>query len=195
MSSTVNYTDNEILDAIRKGKDKEVVKSLYDNVLPNVERFVCSNSGTQDDAFDVFQDALLIFYKQVIANNYDHAKYKIAGFVYTISKNLWINNAKKQGRARKWEREQDRTLTEGSFLESVLNEEKKKVLENLFHSLDEKCVNLLTLSIYHKLSMREIAEKIGASSEDTVKVQCHRCRKKLSDLVKSNASLLNILKN
>src|SRR5438105_811215 len=123
MSSTVNYTDPEILEAIRKGKDKEVVKSLYDNVLPNVERFVCSNSGSQEDAFDVFQDALLIFYKQVIAGNYDHTKYKIAGFVYTISKNMWINHAKKQGRARKWEREQDRNQSEDSFLETVLDNE------------------------------------------------------------------------
>jgi RNA polymerase sigma factor (sigma-70 family) len=191
----LNYTDSEILAAIRDGNDKNAIKSLYDSVLPNVEYFVCSNSGSHEDAFDVFQDALIVFYKQVASGNFDVAKYKIHGFVYTISKNLWINVAKKKGRAIKWEREQNKHEHESSFLEKVVDDERTMTLEKLFNSMDPKCVQLLTMSIYNKLSMREIAEKLGAVSEDTVKVQCHRCRKKLSELVKQNSSLLNILRN
>lgn len=191
----MNYTDKEILVAIREGKDKEVVKSLYTNILPNIEHFICSNSGSKDEAFDVFQDAIMIFYKQVINGQFDESKYKVHGYVYTISKNLWINIAKKKGRARKWQSEQDTERMEDSFLDHVIDEERLKILDKLFNSLDDKCIKLLTLSIYHRLSMREIAEKLDIPNEATVKVQCHRCRKKLSDLVKANASLLDVLRN
>ncbi|MBC7389081.1 MAG: sigma-70 family RNA polymerase sigma factor [Opitutaceae bacterium] len=191
----VKYSDSEILEAVRKGNDKAAIKSLYDNVLPNIEYFVCGNSGTKDDAFDVFQDAFLIFYKQVVNGTFDAGKYNIHGFVYTISKNLWINISKKNIRSKKWEKDQDYYENDGSVLEKILSDERTNILEKLFQSLDKKCIEILTMSIYKKMSMKEIANVTGAPSEESVKVNCHRCRKKLSELVKSNAALLNVLQN
>lgn len=191
----MKYSDSEILEAVRKGSDKAAIKSLYENVLPNVEYFVCGNSGTKDDAFDVFQDAFLIFYKKVVNGSFDAVKYNVHGFVFTISKNLWINISKKNVRSKKWEKEQDYYENDTTFLEKILSEERTNILERLFQSLDKKCIEILTMSIYKKMSMKEIAVLTGAASEESVKVSCHRCRKKLSELVKSNVAILNVLQN
>lgn len=188
-------SDKEIILAVREGKDKEVIGSLYTDVLPNVEHYVCNNNGSKSEAFDMFHDALLIFYKNVIEGSFDEKKYKVAGYIFTISKNLWINQAKRKGVVKKWEARQDLWQYEESFLDSMIREEKSSMLHQLFNSLDKNCIQLLTLSIYQKLSMKEIAEKMGNINESSAKVQCYRCRKKLSDMVKDRPALIQILKH
>ena len=61
----MEYSDNEILKAIKNQQDDKVLNNLYDSVLPKVKRYICSNSGNEEEAYDIFQDAVLIFYKQV----------------------------------------------------------------------------------------------------------------------------------
>ncbi len=192
----MSKTDKEIIRAIRDGKDDEVVGSLYRDVLPNIRKYIYSNNGTNDDAFDIFQDALIVFYKLVMSGQFNDEKYKIHGFIYTICKNLWINQTKKNVSEQKWQKFK---LKDEAFEEPILNviisDEKSKALQDLFQSLGDKCVEILNLSIYQKLSMRKIAAKLGLVSEDAVKVKSHRCRKMLSEKVKSNPELLELLKN
>ena len=190
----VKRTDKEIIFAIREGKDKEVIGSLYTEVLPNVEHYVCSNNGSKAEAFDMFHDALLIFYKSVIEGNFNDEKYKVYGFIFTISKNLWINQAKRKGVAKKWEDQQNFYVSENSAIENLIQVEEQKILEELFQRLDPNCKQLLNMSIYQKMSMKEIADKLGNINESRAKVQCYRCRKKLSEMVKNNPSLIKLLK-
>lgn len=187
-------SDKEIILAVREGKDKEVIGSLYTEILPNVEHYVCTNNGSKSEAFDMFHDALLIFYKAVMEGTFDEVKYKVHGFIFTVSKNLWINQAKRKGVAKKWEERQDVYMNEGSFVDALIQEEKFSILNELFNLLDKNCIQLLTLSIYQKMSMKEIASKLGNINESSAKVQCYRCRKKLSDMVKANPSLVKLLK-
>ena len=190
-----NFTDQEIIESIQQGKDKEVVKSLYDSVLPNIRKYVCSNNGTYEDAFDVFQDALLVFFKLVATGKFDADKYKVHGFIHTVSKNLWINHSKRKAHALNWEKRKERDDLDPTVLENLIGEERKSALAVAFQSLGEKCVEILTLFFYQKLSLKEIAEKIGNTSEEAVKVKSHRCRKALGDIIKSNKALTELLRS
>src|SRR6187402_1717294 len=92
----VIQSDSQILAAIAKGDDS-ILEHLYRQVLPKVKNYVQRNSGTVDDARDVFQDAVIIFYKHVKLGKFN-AEHDIAGFIFSISRNLWINAAKKKNR-------------------------------------------------------------------------------------------------
>ena len=187
-------TDREIIKAIIDGKDGEVVGSLYESILPNVRKYVMSNNGSAEDAFDIFQDALIVFFKLVVSRKFDADKYKIHGFIYTVTKNLWINKTKKQARALRWEKTNVHETREEPFLDLLISEEKKRLLESVFSTLGDKCVEILTLSIYQRLSMKEIAAKVGLPSEDAAKVKTYRCRKMLSEKVKADKHLLEQLR-
>ncbi len=91
----MKISEDQIPELIRNGKDKEVIPHLYKKVFPLVENYIRKNSGRKEDASDVFQDCLLLFYKQVIKNTFD-PKYKVYGYLYRISINLWINKIKKE---------------------------------------------------------------------------------------------------
>jgi len=191
----VNYSDKQIIEAIRLGNNRDALKSLYLSVLPNVERHICKNSGSKEEAFDIFQDAVMVFYKHVQQNTFDEARYKIGGFLFTVSKNLWINYVNKKALGNKWTKQQKyETETDLNIEENIISEERKSLLDKLFQRLGDECTKILTFSIYQDLSAKEIADKIG-SNENAVRVNAYRCRKKLREMVYENASLLKSLKN
>jgi len=189
------FSDLEIVQAIREGNDTKVIDSLYATVLPTVKKHVCNNGGSLEDAFDVFQDALMVFYKLVVTEKYDSEKYKVHGFVFAISKNLWINLIKKRINSTKREKLVANDDLEPSILENLIDKERKSTLDLLFQSMGEKCTEILTMFFYHKYSLKEIAQKLGDMSEDAVKVKSHRCKKLLANKVKANKNILEQLRN
>ena len=85
--------DKSVIAAIKSGKDDKALKMLYNVLLPKIKAYIRSNNGSEDEAFDVFQDAVVIFFKQVVTGKFD-TKYSISAFVYSVSRNLWINRVK-----------------------------------------------------------------------------------------------------
>jgi len=60
----VSYSDKAILEAIRNGEDG-VLMHLYKQVLPKIKNYILKNNGSEDDAKDIFQDAVVIFYNML----------------------------------------------------------------------------------------------------------------------------------
>jgi RNA polymerase sigma factor (sigma-70 family) len=190
-----HFSDQEIIEAIVKGQDTDVIDSLYATVLPNVKKHVVGNGGSLDDAFDLFQEALMVFYRLAVTGKFDSTKYKVHGFVFTICKNLWINQMKKKATSQNWEKKREIEGFDETVLDNIISNERKAALDQLFQTLGDKCVEILTLFFYNKLSLKEIAEKLGDTSEDAVKVKSHRCKKQLADKVKGNKYLMEQLRN
>jgi len=189
-----SFSDQEIVQAIRQGQDSKVIDSLYETLLPKVKKHVRSNGGSLDDAYDVFQESVIVFYKLVVNEKFDSDKYKVHGFVYTICKNLWINLVKKRISDQNRERKVEKDDSEFSLLDNIINAERKTALDQVFQTLGEKCTEILTQFYYHRLSLKEIAKEINMT-EDSVKVKSHRCKKLLADKIKGNKYLMDQLRN
>ena len=189
------FSDQEILHAILKGKDTEVIESLYATVLPKVKKHVCNNGGSLDDAYDVFQEAIMVFYKVVVSNRFDHEKYNIHGFLHTICKNQWINLVKKRINSQNRESKVEKDNPESTALEEIISIERKNAMNQLFDSLGDNCAEILTLFFHQQLSLKEIALKLGNMNEDAVKVKSHRCRKLLTERIRGNQPLIELLRN
>lgn len=174
--------DQEVIAAIKAGKDDKVLKGLYKHLLPKIAAYIRTNSGSDDEAFDVFQDAVVIFFKQVVTNKFD-TQYSVSAFIYSVSRNLWINRVKKINKHILGETILTNMTTE-HFVDEIYSEEKRAIVKKLFAKLDDKCKELLTLSIYKSLSMEDIKNRLGFASENAAKTSNYRCKKKLSELIK-----------
>ncbi len=183
--------EEQIPELIRLGDDRKVIPLLYKKVLPQVEKYIKRNSGNNEDAFDVFQDALLIFYKQVIKNTFD-AKYKVFGYLYRISINLWINKIKKDRKIQLVEELPEPEPME--VKENFFALKNENVLESLFSGIGDKCVELLTYSIYYNLLMEDIVIRMNFPSVSAVKMQQQRCKQKLMNEIEKNPLLLDKLR-
>ena len=56
--------DSLIIEELQKGNTK--VFTLIYNSYPLIENYILNNSGSKEDAKDVFQNALLVFYQNFL---------------------------------------------------------------------------------------------------------------------------------
>lgn len=186
---------DDIIHAIHKGEDRKLLDFLYKKIYPKVRRYVTGNSGNEPDSEDVFQEAILVLYKQVADDKYNNIL-DFEGFLMGVSKNIWINKARKMSRFE--DREfNDELVGKETFdpLIKLIMEEKWTAFDKLFNQLGEKCRELLTYSVYEKLSMEEIAVKMNFTNANTAKTNNYRCKQKLTELVMENQELANLLQS
>ncbi len=175
--------NQKILDAIHSGKDQRALDILYKKVLPKIKSYILKNSGDVEDAKDIFQDTVLIFYNKVKQHQFD-ANYEIDGYMFTIARNLWI---KKTTRDQRMKRMSDNTehWAEEDINGFIISKEKMYAINQLFEKLGEPCKTLLHHSIFEELSLKEIVQKMNYASINVAKTYTYRCRKKLADLIDS----------
>jgi RNA polymerase sigma factor (sigma-70 family) len=188
----MHYTDNELISALKKGNDDLVLSFLYKEVWPKVKHYIKSNKGNEDEAKDIFQDAVIIFYKKAKQGTVPE-NVNITAYVCLISKNLWINRIKKMNKSVELTNE-DQIANNEDFLSNLITEEKKNALKGLLSQIGEECQKLLRYSVYDNLSMKEICKLMGYSSENVAKTYNYRCKQKLIQLVMKNKSMISLLK-
>jgi len=188
--------EQEIPSLIRQGKDRVVIPLLYKILFPKVKAYILRNRGSKEDADDVFQDAVLLFYTQVVENKFND-KYTVYGYVYRLSINRWLNKIRKDKKlvfVEGLQDEEDRVDERADMraLNVLLNHE--NVLRKLFSGIGEKCIEILTYTIYYNLMLEDIVLRMGFTSEGAVKMQLKRCKGKLYKEIEKDPSLIEKLK-
>lgn len=186
--------DSKLIDLIRNGDDRKVMPILYKKVLPQLKNYILRTGGSKDDAFDVFHDALMVFYEQVMKNEYN-TKYNVYGFLYRIGVFRWINKLKKDKGIVHYD-EMPEFQAEEVSTNYDLNEPSRNqnLLQKLFSPIGEKCIELLNYTIYSDLLMEDVMLRMEFSSVEAVRMQQMRCKQKLIKEMENNPSLLQKLK-
>jgi RNA polymerase sigma factor (sigma-70 family) len=185
--------EDQIPSLIREGKDREVLSFLYKEVFPQVKKYIVRHNGNREDAYDVFQDAIVYFYKQVMQNELN-PNYKVFGYLYRLSLNRWINKLKKDKRYVLSEDMQEFDNEESLPRLELINGPNENLLVSLFSGIGDKCVELLTYTIYYNLLMEDIMLRMGFTSVNAVKMRHMRCKEKLVLELQNNPSLLGKIK-
>ena len=79
-------------DKILKGifeNDTKVVEYVYDKYFNAIKSYVIGNGGTKEDAWDIFQDGIIIIYEQ-IKNKDLEIKSSFMTYFFTICKYQWL---------------------------------------------------------------------------------------------------------
>lgn len=157
------------------------ISELYKNLYPKVELYVLKNSGSIDDAQDIFQEAVTAAWYNYRNNNLDFKNEKFEGYTFIIAKNKWIDVLRKNKKTNSF----DLSIVPDN--EEEYDEEKTTIqiekLNNAFKQLGKKCQTILNLFYYKKESLKNIANQIG-QSEDVIKTLKHRCMQNLRNLTK-----------
>ena len=70
-----------IIDALKNGHNESAIKELYKS-YPSISKFILRNGGDEFDARDIFQDALLILYRN--AQKKDFQLFSLSFFLTSI---------------------------------------------------------------------------------------------------------------
>lgn len=189
----MKIAEEQIPALIREGKDKEVLSFLYKEVFPQVKKYIVRHQGNREDAYDVFQDAIVYFYKQVIKDEFNPT-YKVFGYLYRLSLNRWLNKIKKDKRFRLTEDMQKYDTYEHLPRLELINSKEENLLVTLFSGIGDKCVELLTYTIYYNLLLEDVMARMGFPSVDAVKMRHMRCKERLVQEIKNNPHLADRLR-
>ena len=174
--------DYQYIEAIKKN-DKKLVKELYKQFLPAVIKLVRSNKGNQEEARDIFQEALLIVYEKAQQANFVLTS-SFKAYLLGICRYLWLRQLKKKYRSD-LTIEGDEGYTIKDDIEILISEEEKwRLLRQKFAQLGKDCQQVLQL-FFDGHSLREIAQKMNYT-EKTAKWKKFSCKEKLSDLIKKD---------
>ncbi|MBN2275513.1 MAG: sigma-70 family RNA polymerase sigma factor [Bacteroidales bacterium] len=185
----MKYSGTAVIEAIRKGTDRDLLNFLYKSILPRVTRYIVKNNGSREDAFDIFQDAVVAFHRFVKEKKF-HEDGNPETFIFCICRNLWINRVKKEKKQVRMPADYERYEDDAqSALEGIITEERACTIRTMLSKLGKKCEELLKLSIYDNMSLKEICLHMGFTSEDAVKTQKYKCKQKLISYIKEHSSL------
>jgi RNA polymerase sigma factor (sigma-70 family) len=189
----MEYSDQEILQAIRSGRDRDVLKYLYNTLFPKVSTYIRNHSGDRDVAFDIFQDSIMVFYRYVKEEKFD-PQYDIGAFVFAVGKNLWLNRLRKESRAVVLPEYTDFPDGGTDILQHLINRERAEAVEAMLVALGKRCEELLRYSIFHRMKNAEICQLMGFSTENAVKTRKYKCMQRLISFIEDRPNLKKVLK-
>ena len=166
-------TDKEIIEHLQHNQYASALKGLY-NILPFAKKYIKANSGTTDDAQDIFQDALVILYKKVHTDRF-LLSVSLKTYLLAIVKNCWLQELRKRKKLPLSEAPAD--------IYSIEKDEEDgfAFAEAAFALLGEKCRQLLILFYFKKESYKKIAVALAFSDEKVAKNHKYRCLQKAKE--------------
>lgn len=155
---------------------------LYKAAFPLTAAFVSKMGGTLEDARDIFQDALVIYYEKSLQPRFN-TPLAAEAYILGIAKHLWIRKFRKQAFSISLSAAEQRISIPDDYFPAV---DDQRLLVFLERS-GKKCLNLLRAFYYENLPMKEIAVVFGYSTDRSATVQKYKCLEKVRDTIKDKS--------
>lgn len=183
-------SDREIIAGLQKGgrRERQCLKFLYQVHQKSVLRFVMDNTGSEAEGKDIFQEGLLVLFKQVRAGKF-RGESQVGTYLFSICKYLWYNKLKKENRRAELLETHEWTPQEIDPYRAMQEDEKKKMVLALFDELGEACKQILLASLYEERSMDEIAEAMGFKNKQIARNKKYKCLKRLQAMLDKQPGL------
>ena len=171
--------------ALLKGlaqNDSKAVEALYKSHFSMIQHFVTNNTGSFDDARDIFQEAMITLYEKVQLDNFG-LTCQIKTYLFSICKNLWLKRLQQMGKYSAPLSSQEETIS----VEEDLDQFEKKdaafaIMDRALNSLGEPCKSLLEGYYLNKKGMQELSSQFGYTNADNAKNQKYKCLMRLKKL-------------
>jgi RNA polymerase sigma factor (sigma-70 family) len=169
------------------------LKIIYQANTNIISNYILKNSGSIDEAKDLFQETMIAFYENVRDNKFK-GESAISTYLYSIAKFKWLNQIKKNNIRTSHHEKLKVNEFEESPLVTLMDKEKSNNVIHVLTELGEPCKKLLIATIYQNASMKEIVELGEYSSEQIVRNKKYKCLQKLKELINAKPALMQILK-
>ena len=168
--------DADILARMEKG-DESALEYLYQKYYRMMIKLVTSNSGTEYEAKDIYQEALIVLWQKAVSGNLVLTS-KLSTYLYSICLNLWRKELDRKSRLS------SETQDSTEYIEHD-RDERVKIIRDCIAQLGDTCQKVLTYYYFDGMSMNDIAEQLNFLSTDTAKTKKYKCKKRKDQFVKS----------
>jgi RNA polymerase sigma factor (sigma-70 family) len=181
----VYYFDELIVSEIRK-KNEVALRELYKTNYPMIVNLICSNSGTEQEAKDIYQEAVIAFYEKLQEPDFT-LTCRIKTYLYAVCRRLWLKRLAGKKRFRGSIPELETFAGIETEIEDIEEKEIKfNKMNAALQGLGEPCKSIIEEFYIKDQSMEAISAKFGYTNADNAKNQKYKCLQRLKKLFFQN---------
>ena len=197
-NNILELKDHEIISKIKENSD--ALGIVFKKCKPGAIQFLRKinyQSNERIDIEDIFQDAILVLYENIVNKDFVlAANTSLQTYLNSVCRNQLLkkigkNNVVELNENKGNDEDHDEVMEFNPLIVDTL-EEFVDIKEQQFNAMEKAlekikeagghCYELLTLFWYHRKSMNELSEVFGYSNADNTKNQKARCQKRLEKL-------------
>jgi DNA-directed RNA polymerase specialized sigma24 family protein len=152
--------------------------TLYKRAFPAVAKYISKRGGSFDEAKDIFQDALIVYYEKAVRGT---LAVNEQAYLLGIAKHLW---------SKKFAENTRTVPLDGHEKDFVAHDDFQPSSGKLMHYLEtagQKCMEMLKAFYYDNLPANKIAELFGYSGVRSATVQKYKCMEKVRETIKERS--------
>lgn len=167
------------------GHDEQVLESMYRMYFPMVARLICQNHGDEDEAKDVFQEAMMVLYGKARDKGFV-LDCQLKTYLYAVCRRLWLKQLEQRQRKPLMLIGDDSRLpdlaVDGDLQRHEEEDRQYRLMGAALQQLGEPCRSLLEDFYLRHRSMQELVEKFGYTNTDNAKTQKYKCLNRLKKI-------------
>jgi RNA polymerase sigma factor (sigma-70 family) len=197
MGARKNFTDQSLIQSLRSDANPdEAIRHLYRTQFRLTVAYIKQNSGTVEDAEDIFQELVLLFI-EILKKDKFRGESSISTFLYALTRNIWLNELNKRGKSKRrdeiFEKGKDESDLDVSHL--IADRETKIQLMRVVDKLGETCKKILLAFYFENLAIKEILKTLNYENEQVVRNKKYKCLKQLEQMMIAEPNLVKSLKS
>lgn len=154
---------------------------IYKNYYGPIEHHVLRNSGSIDDAQDLFQDVMIVLIKQLDKKDFV-LRVKLGTYVMAIAKNLWLKKLRDSTSNESFSVKHEQLLSNEMSVTFEKETGYAQQLKRLFKKITSHCNRLLHDIYYTTKSILQIQQEYGYTTKHNAHNQKHKCIQQLRHL-------------
>ncbi|MDR3695338.1 RNA polymerase sigma factor [Mucilaginibacter sp.] len=169
-----NITDKELLIKLQS-RDDAAFALLYKFYFPAIKGLVVQNSGSAQDAEDIFQESVIILFQKVSDPTFILTS-SLKTYIYAVARNLWLKKLRSHKPFVGSAGIEDQYLKSDEVV-FELNPEptREEKLHGWMAKITENCRRILNAIFYYREPMESLMVKMGWKNKHTADNQKYKC--------------------
>lgn len=185
-------SEEAIISGIRN-HDSGIFEFVYETYYPIIEGYVIHHQGSQEQAKDVFQEAMIIVYNKIKSGNLE-LSCKFGTYLYAVCKNRWLQERKKYKLHIKKLKQRPMEVNDpGPADDPLLSLHLTDLFNKHFNELSTDCQKILSM-FFNDFTIEEIRAAMKYRDLHHAADRKYRCKKSLIKRI-VNDPLFKKLKN
>jgi RNA polymerase sigma factor (sigma-70 family) len=187
ISEMKTYSDEQIQKGILR-HDNLVLSYIYKQFFYKVNAFVRKNNGSDEDVYDVFQEAIIVIYRKLKEDELLFENRSFEVYLYSVCRFLWLKNLQK----RKTEKEKlveslpyNTEIYDDDLSHVVERNERFLLYQKHFRNISTDCQKVLQM-FFDKVPVKQIAQLMGYKGEKYAKTRKYKCKELLIERIKQD---------
>jgi RNA polymerase sigma factor (sigma-70 family) len=168
-----SISDRTLIEQL-KSEDNASFKLLYKFYFPSIASFVKQNMGNQEDAEDIFQEAVLVLLQKVRQTDFILTS-SLKTYLYAIAKNLWLKRLRNSKLICIDHVDENSGHIEPFSVELKPEKTRDEKVISWLEKITINCQRILRALFFYKEPMESLMKKMGWKNRHTAANQQYKC--------------------